>query len=256
MTPPVLLPYQARWCADPSPVKVAEKSRRVGLSWGEASNDVLEAAKATGGQNVWYIGYSHDMAQEFIRDCATWAQQFQLAASEIAETYVDEQCDEVLVPDDTSIKAYVITMASGKRITALSSRPAGLRGKQGIVVIDEAAFHQDLPGLIKAAMALLMWGGKVRIISTHNGEDNPFYQLVQDCRAGKRPYSVHRITLDDALAEGLYARICLVQGKTCSRSTATTPTKNCTSSQKPAAGRTSTPARCAAPCVRTCPCCA
>ena len=25
---------------------------------------------------------------------------------------------------------------------------------------DEAAFHDDLPGLIKAAMALLIWGGE------------------------------------------------------------------------------------------------
>src|SRR5258708_5439613 len=31
----VLLPYQMRWIADPAPVKVAEKSRRVGITWAE-----------------------------------------------------------------------------------------------------------------------------------------------------------------------------------------------------------------------------
>jgi phage FluMu gp28-like protein len=208
-TPAVLLPYQQRWNAEPAAVAIAEKSRRVGLSWGEAAETVLEAAKHKG-MDGWYIGYSHDMAAEFIRDCATWAQNFQLAASKVRDLYVDEQCDEVLVPDEKSIKSYQITFASGKRVTALSSRPAGLRGKQGRVIIDEAAFHQDLAGLLKAAMALLMWGGKLRIISTHNGDENPFNQLINECRNGKKPYVVHRITLQNALDDGLYQRICLV----------------------------------------------
>ena len=36
-------------------------------------------------------------------------------------------------------------------------------------MIDEAAFHDDLPELLKAALAFTMWGGVVRVISTHNG---------------------------------------------------------------------------------------
>lgn len=81
-------------------------------------------------------------------------------------------------------------------------------------MLDEAAFHDALGELIKAAMALLIWGGRVAVISTHDGVENAFNELVQDCRAGKLPYSLHRITLDDALAEGLYKRICLTKGKT------------------------------------------
>ena len=96
---------------------------------------------------------------------------------------------------------------------ALSSRPANLRGKQGKIVIDEAAFHDDLPGLLKAAMAMLMWGGRVVVISTHNGDDHPFNELVTEIRAGKKPYSLHRVTIDDALEQGLYRRICLRLGK-------------------------------------------
>ena len=36
--PAVLLPYQQRWLVDPSPVKVWEKSRRIGASWGDAAD--------------------------------------------------------------------------------------------------------------------------------------------------------------------------------------------------------------------------
>ena len=84
---------------------------------------------------------------------------------------------------------------------------------QGNVSIDEAAFHHRLAEVLKAALALTMWGANVRLISTHNGVDNLFNELITDSRSGKKRYSVHRITLDDALADGLYRRICLVSGQ-------------------------------------------
>ena len=37
----VLLPYQVRWMADESPIKIAEKSRRIGLTWTEAAASAL-----------------------------------------------------------------------------------------------------------------------------------------------------------------------------------------------------------------------
>ncbi len=203
-TPMALLPYQQRWLEDTADVKIIEKSRRIGLSWGEAADDALLAASQNG-MDVWYIGYNKDMAQEFIEDCGDWLKHYDKAASAVEEFIFDDE--------DKDILAFRIRCASGHKIVALSSRPSNLRGKQGKVVIDEAAFHDNLAELIKAAMALLMWGGKVVIISTHDGDANPFNEVIQEVRAGKKPYSLHRVTLDDALAEGLYRRICLRLGK-------------------------------------------
>lgn len=209
--PAAFMPYQQRWVADQSDFKVAEKSRRTGLTWAEAGDDVLIAGadRAAGGMNVYYIGYNMDMAIEYIEACAMWARIFNQAAGQIEEG--EELFEEG--KEDKSIKTYTIRFASGFRIVALSSRPANLRGKQGVVVIDEAAFHGQLDELLKAAIALLMWGGKVRVISTHDGTDNPFNQLIEDIRAGKRSGSIHRITFEDACTEGLYQRVCLRQGK-------------------------------------------
>ncbi len=210
----ILLPYQARWANDKAKVKVIEKSRRVGISWAEAADDTLYASeKGTGEKrNVWYIGYTKDMALEFVNDCGNWARAYNIAATEMEEYEEDDiDIDENgIVASEKKIQAYRITLHSGWRITALSSRPTNLRGKQGRVVIDEAAFHDDFPGLLKAAVALLMWGGDVRIISTHFGENNPFNQLIQDIRAGKVHYSLHHVDFDEALSEGLYKRICEV----------------------------------------------
>ncbi len=123
--------------------------------------------------DCWYIGYNQAMAQEFVRDVAFWAKHFNVAAE-----LLGEQVLQVLQDEDKDILTYAVKFASGQRVTALSSRPSNLRGKQGVVVIDEAAFHDDLSGLLKAAMALLIWGGKVRIISTHFGVDNKFNEVA------------------------------------------------------------------------------
>lgn len=214
LPPSVLLPYQQAWVADEAQLKIGEKSRRIGLTWAEASDDVLIAA-AEGGSNVFYISATQDMAREYVEACAMWARNFDRAASEISEGIFDDGRTEA--GEQRNIKTYEITFPdSGKRIVALSSRPTNLRGKQGVIVIDEAAFAQDLPGLLKAAMAMLLWGDKVRIISTHDGVENAFNELVQEVRAGKRgpkaEASVHRITFRQAVADGLYRRVCLRKG--------------------------------------------
>lgn len=208
---PVLLGYQAKWFEDKSQICIAEKSRRTGLTWAEAARNVITAAKPKkrGGRNVFYVGSKQEMALEYISACALFARAFnQLAQADVYEqTFWDSEKKE-------EILTYMIRFPNSSfKIQALSSRPSNLRGLQGDVVIDEAAFHESLDELLKAAMALTMWGARVRIISTHNGVDNLFNQYIQDAREGRKDYSVHRITLDDAIADGLYKRICYVTGQ-------------------------------------------
>jgi len=208
--PPVLLAYQAEWVEDDAQLKVAEKGRRIGLTWAEAADDVLIAC-AEDGTNVFYISATQDMAREYIEACALWARSYHVLAGEVSEgLFADEGKDGI----ERQIRTYQITFpASGRRIVALSSRPANLRGKQGTIVIDEAAFAPDLAGLLKAALAMLMWGDKVRIISTHDGAENRFAQLIHEIRAGKRgAATVHSIPFRRAVADGLYRRVCLRKG--------------------------------------------
>lgn len=200
-----LLAYQDRWNRDKVPVKFCEKSRRVGLSYGDAAESAtLAGLKETeGGMDTYYISYNKEMTETYIKDVGAWAKKYNLAASAF---------EEVVLEDEKDVLAYRVRFASGNQVVALSSKPKNLRSKQGRIVIDEAAFCEDLEELLKAAIALTMWGGTVEVISTHNGETNPFNNYILDIRAGKLPYSLHRITLDDALAEGLYQRICQVRG--------------------------------------------
>jgi len=204
----VFLPYQQRWFEDESQIMIAEKSRRTGLTWAEAGRNVINAAKprGRGGCNTFYVGSKQEMALEYIAACSLFAKAYnQLADADVYEqAFWDTGKKE-------EILAYMIRFPkSGRKIQALSSRPSNLRGLQGDVVIDEAAFHESLEELLKAALALTMWGNKVRLISTHNGVDNAFNTYIQDAREGRKDYSIHRITLDAAISEGLYKRICFV----------------------------------------------
>lgn len=204
--PAILLPYQRRWVTDSAQVRVAEKSRRIGLTWASGLEAALGAVPRVGGHNTLYCGYNMHMSRDFIFECAAFCRALHLAASEVEESVFED--------DITGkwIHTFRITFASGNRIVSLSSKPNNLRGKKGDIILDEIAFMPDFPEMLKAALALTVWGGRISLISTHSGDTNPFNELINDVRTGKLPYSLHRITLDDALTEGLYERICLVNG--------------------------------------------
>lgn len=200
----VFLPYQRDWLNETAQLAVFEKCRRAGVSWSQAFDDCTYVAAGDG--NCWYMGQDKDMSQAYISDVAYWAEHIQAA-------FEEQEPVEILDDDGKAIQVYTVKFASGRKVTALSSRPANLRskGRPGDkFTFDEAAFHPDFEGLLKAAGALLMWGCKIRIISTHNGEANPFNLLIQDIRAGTVKGAVHRVTFDEACEQGLYKRICQV----------------------------------------------
>lgn len=210
--PSVLLPYQARAVSlldSGCQVLFVEKSRRIGLTWGLAVYAVLRAArqKKARGMDVMYISYSREMTREFIDACAMWARALDMAATAAEEVLFDQG------REDKAINAFRIKFASGFEIMALSSAPRGLRGKQGCVIIDEAAFVDDLAALLKSAMAFTMWGGQVVVCSTHLGVENEFNVQIQDILSGRSTYDHMSITLDQALEQGLYRRIALVTGE-------------------------------------------
>ena len=116
----ILMQYQVDWIADKSQVKIMEKSRRIGISYAEAADDVLYAASAEGA-NVYYISYNKEMTQGFIQDCATWARAFNAAASRIEESVIEEE--------DKQILTFTIKFDSGHMIQAFTSSPRNLRSK-------------------------------------------------------------------------------------------------------------------------------
>ena len=214
----LLMQHQADWLAIRSDIKVASKGRRTGITFAEAHDSTITAAsrKSAGGDNIYYIGDTKEKGLEFIGYCAKFARLIARAqgtgVSDIEQFLFEDQDQD---GNTKHITSYRIRFASGHRITALSSNPANIRGLQGVVVIDEAAFHPNVDAVLESATALLIWGGKIRIISTHNGKGNPFNTMIRDIEAGQygRDAEVYRCTFDDAVANGLYERVCYMRNE-------------------------------------------
>jgi phage FluMu gp28-like protein len=197
---PHFLAYQREWLADDSRLKICEKSRRIGWTYVQAYEDVRDAAKskAEGGMDVWFTSADISAAREYIRYCEQWAKLLDVAASDLGEVVIDE---------DDDIKALVIEFASGFRINALSSNPKGFRSKGGKVVIDEFAFHENADDLWKAASPSITWGFPIRVFSSHNGKGTRFYRMAEEAKQPGSKWSHHKVTLLDAIEDGLVGRI-------------------------------------------------
>lgn len=221
----VLLPTQARFITDPEPFKLLEKGRRTGGTWGiaYAAAERVATRRGDGGMNVYYIPQTYEDAVEFIETAGKWLRALDVAAGAIERgTLADEvdlvgglESDIFGVDDpDKAIQTYVIRVpTTGYRIVALSSSPARIRGKQGLIIFDEAAFHKAFAAVLKSAMALLLRGGEVWVLSTHNGEDSAFNEAVQAVKNGERRGKVYSYPFRQAVAEGMYRRICEMRGE-------------------------------------------
>ncbi|MFQ5776310.1 MAG: terminase large subunit domain-containing protein, partial [Kiloniellaceae bacterium] len=198
MKTPYFLPYQRAWLDDAARFKVWQKSRRIGATYVQAYEDVRDAARAQGATDVWFSSADQSAAREYIDYCAQWARLFDVAARELGEVVIDAEHD---------IKAYIVQLANGRKITGLSSNPKAFRSKGGKLVLDEFAFHADAEALWRAARPIVTWGYPVRVLSTHNGRGGRFYRMVSDAEKAEGPFSLHTVTIEDAVAQGLADKI-------------------------------------------------
>jgi phage FluMu gp28-like protein len=112
----VFLPYQSRWMKDKAQVKVCEKSRRIGLTWAQAADDVLLAASSTG-MDVLYISFNQDMTREYIDACGEWAKRFDAGVRSLGEEILKDG-------DEREIKAFRIDFAGATKFwPCLPARP-------------------------------------------------------------------------------------------------------------------------------------
>ncbi|RJP20729.1 MAG: hypothetical protein C4529_08940 [Deltaproteobacteria bacterium] len=191
------LPYQVRWLQDDSPVKIWEKSRRIGATYVQSYEDVRDCVRKKV-PAVWFSSADESAAREYIAYCEKWIRMFHMAA---------ESLGLVVIDDEKDIKAFVIKLSNGTRIHALSSNPKAFRSKGGKVVLDEFGFHDDPAKLWAAARPVITWGFPLRILSTHNGKTSLFFKFIDRIKKGRLAWSLHSTPLETAVAEGLVDKI-------------------------------------------------
>ena len=200
------LPYQRKWILDPSPLKIMQKSRQIGISYADAYHSVRTVSNKDNRLDVYISSRDRFQAKLYIEDCKRWA--------EILHEVILDLGEMVLDPGNEG-SAYVIQFANGKRIYSLSSNPNALAGKRGHVKLDEFALHQDQRLLYRIAKPVTMWGGTLSLISTHRGIGSVFNQLIRDAveNGNRMGWSVHTVPLEKAVAQGLVEKITEKSGR-------------------------------------------
>lgn len=195
----LLLPYQKAWVEDPSRLKMAEKSRQIGWTWATAYGLVRRKALKTARLDAWISSRDDIQARLFLEDCKDFANILQLGALDLGERAID----------DHKNSAYVLSMANDLRIHSMSSNPDAQAGKRGDRVLDEFALHPDPKKLYSIAYPGITWGGSMEIFSTHRGSTNFFNTLISEIKHKGNPkgFSLHRITLADALDQGFLYKL-------------------------------------------------
>jgi len=191
------LPYQKRWLDDKSKIKVWEKSRRIGATYVQSYEDVIDCVEKNI-TDVWFSSADESAAREYIGYCEKWIKILKVAAKYRGNIIIDK---------DEDIKAFVIEFANGTKIHALSSNPKAFRSKGGKVVLDEFAHHNNPNELWAAAKPCITWNYPLRILSTHNGQNCRFYKFIDDIKKGQRKWSLHSTPIQLAVEEGIVDKI-------------------------------------------------
>lgn len=196
----LFLGYQEKWILDRSRLKLMEKARQIGISWGTGYACTERTAESGARWDQWVSSRDDLQARLFIEDCKMWAKVLHVAAEDLGERVIDEE---------KKISAYVLHFASGRRIHSMSSNPDAQAGKRGGRVLDEFALHPDPRKLWAIAYPGITWGGSLEVISTHRGSMNFFNTLIREIIEHGNPKKIshHRVTLEDALHDGFLYKL-------------------------------------------------
>lgn len=187
------MPYQVAWLEDNSQIKLYEKSRRIGLTFVQAFEDVRDAG-VLGLYNVWFSSNNETNAREYIDYCKKYAKALNAVF----------QLSEATLIDDGDALTFVLNFKNGKKITGLSSSPNQLHGKGGKIVLDEFARRDNEMEVWEAASpAALVWGYPIRIISTHRGKGSVFYSFIKRLERGELKWKHYKTTFVEAVRQGL-----------------------------------------------------
>lgn len=209
----ILLPWQEAWRRDESPLKIWEKARRVGATYAEANDATMTRLAGRAKRPYWFSSADESAAFEFIDYCDFWRRSADAVADRFTEAVEDPATGKAAT-------AFILRLGANLRITAMSSNPRRFRSKGGDIGLDEFAYHDQPAAMYEAAEPCTTWGGRLRILSTHNGEGSEFARFCEmgrrcakgEPRPGDIPWSLHRITLPEAVEQGLVERINETQG--------------------------------------------
>jgi len=202
--------HQLTWINDDSRMRLAEKSVRIGWTYGDAFKNVR---KRLHHKNRDYLFATKDApsAVEYVDTCKKFCEIYKLTRS-----ILSHGIDTIQVPVSDlkkdkglteEVKIGYIKFDNGSRIIAFSANPYAMQVYGGDVGLDEYARHANAAALWETAQGRITWGYDIGVWSSHNGPDTQFNVFCQEAAAAKRNWSHYRVTMADAIDLGLLDKI-------------------------------------------------
>jgi phage FluMu gp28-like protein len=211
----VLMAHQSEWIRmqEGLDIAVCEKGRRTGITFAQALSDTITAASAkdAGGDNVWYMA---DTKEKDWSSSATWpsSRRSLPRARRRGSSSTSSRTSSPTAPVGRSRRSeFASPVASVSRHCPRARRTSTACRAWST---DEAALHKDVAKVLESATALLIWGGRIRVVHPPRQEEP-----VQSAGTGRPGRSLRqeagviRISFDDAVSNGLYERVCAMRGK-------------------------------------------
>ncbi|PCI10411.1 hypothetical protein COB72_03415 [bacterium] len=219
MSASMWLPYQQAWINDTSDAAIWDKSRRIGADYAESFKCVSERMSGERTVDYWYSSADESAALEFAEYIEKWLKLWE----DVSQKTTSQGFD-----DGKSWLKMTFTLPEIKgrrtRITVMTSNPKRFRSKGGDVTLSELAFHENPREMWKAAAAVATWGGRIRVLSSHNGHESFFNELLTQAKKHTDPKTygapkstdfkatVHATDIYAAVEDGLCELINQVSG--------------------------------------------
>lgn len=197
------LPYQKAWLLDDARFKIGMFARQTGKTFTNCAEIVDDCIQheIEGKKTRWVIlSRGERQAKEAMDEgIKPFVKAFYALYTGLLQA--EPSYSEIIIEGEhgryTSLE---VTFPNGSRITALPANPDTARGFSANVLLDEFAFHQDSRKIWKAVFPTVSKGFKLRVVSTPNGKNNKFYDLMT---SDDEIWSKHTVDIYDAVKQGL-----------------------------------------------------
>lgn len=195
--PEILLPYQKRFIADTSALRIWNKSRQIGASFTFALDGALDTIKRK--RLKIYLSRGQRQSNELGRKAKEHMEALALIERAAVGATLTEEEPGGLFEGVKITQTNIDIPSTGSRMIFLPANPDTARGYSGDVYLDEFAFQKNPKAIYAAVYPSITRGYGITIGSTPFGESGMFYELCEK----KNGYSKHRTDIYQAVADGL-----------------------------------------------------
>ena len=182
--------YQTTFITDTSKYIAVLKSRQIGFS--EAIAFIPTYQAIINPTNIYFVSTNQDQSKDLVKKAKKWIEATSLLSPMLAPM--------LAIRSATVTK---IELSNGTVIQALPCRAASVRGKTGIIILDEVDHIHDIWELWQAIAPAISTNPHLRLItcSTPYGDKNFLYRVFNDPTFGTL-FSKHQVDVHQAISQG------------------------------------------------------